>query len=187
MKKKMMDSGRFVKKMVRKVSKTHDKQSKAMEKHFLLTDDQLISDNSRHKSKNGKISAHIPRGFVAVYVGPDSRRFLIPTKILSVPKFKELMDKSAEEYGYEQQGGLSIPCDEDEFRKLLAKKKCSHRKKQNDCRLSKIELVVRRLPKSDKKLQKKEHRENYQSKYKFFDRPFIWFESQLFGRFHHTT
>ncbi|CAA0821202.1 Vacuolar-processing enzyme delta-isozyme [Striga hermonthica] len=100
MKKMMMiDSGKLVKKMVRKVSKKHDKQSKAMEKHFLLTDDQLTSDNSRHKSKNGKISTHVPRGFVAVYVGPDSRRFLIPTKILSVPEFKELMDKSAEEYG----------------------------------------------------------------------------------------
>ncbi|OAY70356.1 auxin-responsive protein SAUR21-like [Ananas comosus] len=63
--------------------------------------------------------AAIPKGFLAVYVGPELTRFVIPTSYLCLPIFKALMDKMAEEFGFEQTGGLRIPCDEDYFRQIL--------------------------------------------------------------------
>lgn len=61
----------------------------------------------------------VPKGFLAVYVGPELRRFVIPMTCLSMPDFRVLMDQAAEEFGFEQQGGLQIPCDEEDFTMTL--------------------------------------------------------------------
>lgn len=63
----------------------------------------------------------VPRGFLAVYVGPELRRFVIPTSYLSMPDFKALMERMAEEFGYYQEGGLQIPCEEEQFEEILDK------------------------------------------------------------------
>lgn len=63
----------------------------------------------------------VPRGFMAVYVGPELRRFVIPMKFLSLPDFMAMMERSAEEFGYEQEGVLRIPCDEQDFERLIAR------------------------------------------------------------------
>lgn len=99
------------------------KSCDALDEHSLL-----ISPPHQPNKKN-KIKNHHhhhyhhppPRGFVGVYVGPHQRRFVIPTTLLAMPDFQALMDLAAEEFGYEQQGGLRIPCDEDYFRDLLSK------------------------------------------------------------------
>ncbi|XP_019054012.1 PREDICTED: auxin-induced protein X15-like [Nelumbo nucifera] len=64
-------------------------------------------------------SPTVPRGFLAVYVGPENRRFVIPASYLSMPDFRVLMEKVAEEFGFEQQGALKIPCEEEDFEKIL--------------------------------------------------------------------
>ncbi|XP_059639098.1 auxin-responsive protein SAUR71-like [Cornus florida] len=61
----------------------------------------------------------VPKGSLAVYVGPELRRFVIPATYLSMPDFQELMEKVAEEFGYEQEGGLRIPCEEEDFEEIL--------------------------------------------------------------------
>lgn len=63
--------------------------------------------------------SHVPKGFLAVYVGPEQRRFVIPMTYLTMPEFRVLMDKVAEEYGFEQEGGLQIPCEEEDFEEIL--------------------------------------------------------------------
>lgn len=64
----------------------------------------------------------IPKGFVAVYVGPELTRFVIPACCLSVPEIRALMDNAAEEFGYHHQGGgIRIPnCDPHDFLCILA-------------------------------------------------------------------
>ncbi|KAK6915215.1 Small auxin-up RNA [Dillenia turbinata] len=62
-----------------------------------------------------------PKGYIAVYVGPEMRRFVIPASYLSMPEFGVLMEQMAEEFGFEQEGGLRIPCEEDDFEKILLK------------------------------------------------------------------
>ena len=62
----------------------------------------------------------VPKGFLAVYVGAEQRRFVIPLRCLSTPGFMGLMDKVAEEFGYDhQEGGLRIPCEEEDFEEIL--------------------------------------------------------------------
>ncbi|XP_010273992.2 PREDICTED: uncharacterized protein LOC104609396 [Nelumbo nucifera] len=61
----------------------------------------------------------VPRGFLAVYVGPELRRFIIPTSYLSLPVFKVLLEKVEEEFGFDNKGGLTIPCEIETFKYLL--------------------------------------------------------------------
>ncbi|CAI0555554.1 unnamed protein product [Linum tenue] len=52
----------------------------------------------------------VPHGYVPVYVGDEMERFVVSAELLNHPVFVGLLNKSAQEYGYEQQGGLRIPC-----------------------------------------------------------------------------
>ncbi|MCD7456982.1 hypothetical protein HAX54_033797 [Datura stramonium] len=61
----------------------------------------------------------VPRGYLAVYVGPELRRFIIPTIYLSDPLFKVLLEKVEEEFGFDHSGGLTIPCEIETFKFLL--------------------------------------------------------------------
>lgn len=82
----------------------------------------------------GSESTDVPKGHVAVYVGPRLRRFVIPTRCLSMPDFRGLMDKTAEEYGFEKEGAIQLPCDEEDFNKVLTR--ClSKEKKKNGIKI----------------------------------------------------
>lgn len=61
----------------------------------------------------------VPEGFLAVYVGSERQRFVISANYLKHQMFKEVLEKSAEEYGYEHKGGLPIACDVAYFEHLL--------------------------------------------------------------------
>ncbi|KAI5402352.1 hypothetical protein KIW84_050098, partial [Lathyrus oleraceus] len=58
----------------------------------------------------------VPKGYLAVYVGEQAKRFLIPVSFLNEPLFQELLSQAEEEFGYSHpMGGLTIPCKEDIF------------------------------------------------------------------------
>ncbi|PWA88780.1 small auxin-up RNA [Artemisia annua] len=59
------------------------------------------------------------RSSLAVYVGQERHRFIIPTRFLNLPVFITLLNKAEEEYGYQISGGLILPCDVSFFRNLL--------------------------------------------------------------------
>ncbi|XP_076945862.1 protein SMALL AUXIN UP-REGULATED RNA 12-like [Bidens hawaiensis] len=58
-------------------------------------------------------------GSLAIYVGSERRRFIIPTRFLNLPVFVSLLNKAEEEFGFQTTGGLTIPCDVGFFKKLL--------------------------------------------------------------------
>ncbi|KAI9160952.1 hypothetical protein LWI28_013056 [Acer negundo] len=97
-------------------------------KHYLL---EASHENSKELLFKGselsdgkrapKANEDVPKGFLAVYVGPELRRFVIPMSYLSMPEFRVLMDSVAEEYGFEHEGGLQIPCEEQDFVDILRK------------------------------------------------------------------
>ncbi|XP_039030096.1 auxin-responsive protein SAUR72-like [Hibiscus syriacus] len=58
--------------------------------------------------KPGRLS--VPEGHVPVYVGEGMERFVVSAELLNHPVFVGLLNKSAQEYGYEQKGVLHIPC-----------------------------------------------------------------------------
>jgi hypothetical protein len=61
----------------------------------------------------------VPRGFLAVYVGREKKRFVISANYLNHAIFRMLLEKSAEELGFEHKGGLPIACDASFFEHLL--------------------------------------------------------------------
>lgn len=61
----------------------------------------------------------VPKGHVAVCVGPTSRRYVVRAAHLNHPVFGELLDRAEEEYGFDNVGPLSIPCDESDFEQIL--------------------------------------------------------------------
>lgn len=99
------------------------------------------------ESSGGKKTSKVPKGYVAVNVGPGLRRFVIPIRFLSMPELKDLMDNVAEEFGcdYHADGALHIPCDEDYFSNVLINCYATQRSvssKKNQIKLgSKIPIV----------------------------------------------
>jgi len=63
--------------------------------------------------------ADVPSGCLAVYVGKERRRFVIPTSYLTNNVFRALLAKSEEEFGFCCDGGLRIACTPDVFEHLL--------------------------------------------------------------------
>ncbi|KAK9078941.1 hypothetical protein SSX86_003000 [Deinandra increscens subsp. villosa] len=61
-----------------------------------------------------------PAGSLAVYVGAERRRFVIPTRFLNLHVFVSLLHKAEEEFGFRNSGGLILPCDVVTFNKLLS-------------------------------------------------------------------
>lgn len=68
----------------------------------------LLRSDSFRKSSAGSV----PWGHLPVYVGEEMEmeRFVVSAELLNHPIFVKLLNKSAQEYGYEQQGVLRIPC-----------------------------------------------------------------------------
>nr|KYP68302.1 Auxin-induced protein X10A [Cajanus cajan] len=59
---------------------------------------------------------HVPKGYLAVYVGENKRRFMIPISYLNQPSLGGLLTQAEEEFGYDHpMGGLTILCPEDAF------------------------------------------------------------------------
>ena len=64
-------------------------------------------------------SGDVPEGHLPVYVGDEMERFVVSAELLNHPIFMKLLNKSAQEYGYEQKGVLRIPCHVFVFERVL--------------------------------------------------------------------
>ncbi|KAL5066495.1 hypothetical protein RYX36_028234 [Vicia faba] len=68
--------------------------------------------SSQTSSKVG----NVPKGCLAVYVGEEMKRFVIPMSYLNRTSFQDLLSEAEKEFGYDHRmGGLTIPCTEDVF------------------------------------------------------------------------
>ncbi|EOA38889.1 hypothetical protein CARUB_v10011261mg [Capsella rubella] len=81
----------------------------------------LLRSESRrgHTKKQEKHRSWVPEGHVPVYVGQEMERFVVNAELLNHPVFVALLKRSAQEYGYEQQGVLRIPCHVLVFERIL--------------------------------------------------------------------
>ncbi|XP_030527179.1 auxin-responsive protein SAUR72 [Rhodamnia argentea] len=69
--------------------------------------------------RSGTGAAAVPQGHVPVYVGEEMERFVVSAEMLNHPVFIGLLNRSAQEYGYEQKGALRIPCHVVVFERVL--------------------------------------------------------------------
>ncbi|XWS59475.1 hypothetical protein CRYUN_Cryun08bG0125200 [Craigia yunnanensis] len=73
-------------------------------------------------------TASIPSGFFAIYVGEEEERFVVRTSFLSHPLFKMLLEKSYNEYGFEQRNKLVVPCSVSTFKEVVNAVECCNGK-----------------------------------------------------------
>lgn len=62
----------------------------------------------------------VPKGHFAVYVGENRTRYIIPISWLVHPQFQSLLQRAEEEFGFNHDMGLTIPCDQDVFESLTS-------------------------------------------------------------------
>ncbi|KAF8099833.1 hypothetical protein N665_0237s0084 [Sinapis alba] len=59
------------------------------------------------------------KGHFAVYVGKYRARHVIPIALLNHPIFQMMLQEAEEEFGFRQERGITIPCDQNIFLFLL--------------------------------------------------------------------
>ncbi|KAL4364350.1 hypothetical protein GQ457_04G001670 [Hibiscus cannabinus] len=62
----------------------------------------------------------VPKGHFAVYVGENRSRYIVPISFLTHPEFQCLLRRAEEEFGFDHDMGLTIPCEEVVFRSLTS-------------------------------------------------------------------
>ncbi|KAF9599598.1 hypothetical protein IFM89_001094 [Coptis chinensis] len=62
----------------------------------------------------------VPKGHFVVYVGEKRSRFIVPISFLTHPEFQSLLQRAEEEFGFDHDMGLTIPCEEVVFRSLTS-------------------------------------------------------------------
>lgn len=79
--------------------------------------------------------AAVPKGCLAVSVGKEDdkeevKRFVIPMDYLGHPSFQILLREAEEEFGFQQQGLLKIPCEVPVFEKILKNMNSNNKRQQ---------------------------------------------------------
>ncbi|KAJ0980422.1 hypothetical protein J5N97_008677 [Dioscorea zingiberensis] len=66
-------------------------------------------------------SSETPKGYVPVLVvaGERSERFMLRVELFKHPFIVALLQRAAEEFGFQQRGVIRLPCDVEEFRRAL--------------------------------------------------------------------
>lgn len=65
------------------------------------------------------VTEAVPKGYLAVCVGKELKRFVIPTNYLTHQAFQILLREAEEEFGFQQEGVLQIPCHVSVFENIL--------------------------------------------------------------------
>ncbi|KAG5385821.1 hypothetical protein IGI04_037291 [Brassica rapa subsp. trilocularis] len=72
------------------------------------------------RSKRSIQSKKVPKkGHFAVYVGQSRSRHVIPITLLNHPIFQMMLHEAEKEFGFRQERGITIPCDQNIFLFLL--------------------------------------------------------------------
>ncbi|MQM14664.1 hypothetical protein Taro_047593 [Colocasia esculenta] len=84
---------------------------------------QILRRCSSLGSKHGQDGGHpvdVPKGHFAVYVGENRSRHVVPISFLAHPEFQILLQRAEEEFGFDHDMGLTLPCEEVAFRSLAS-------------------------------------------------------------------
>ncbi|KAF5751053.1 auxin-induced protein 15A-like [Tripterygium wilfordii] len=98
------------------------KSSKLSQKAVLK---QILKRCSSLGKKNGYddddgLPLDVPKGHFAVYVGENRSRYIVPISFLNHPEFQCLLRRAEEEFGFDHEMGITIPCEEEVFRSLTS-------------------------------------------------------------------
>ncbi|XP_030527224.1 auxin-responsive protein SAUR50-like [Rhodamnia argentea] len=68
----------------------------------------------------GGLPLDVPKGHFVVYVGENRTRYIVPISFLTRPQFQSLLQRAEEEFGFDHDMGLTLPCEEVVFRSLTS-------------------------------------------------------------------
>jgi len=71
-----------------------------------------------HPQRKKVVIKDIPKGFLPIKVGQgeEQEKIVMPIMYLNHPLFSQLLKEAEEEYGFDQQGTIIIPCHLKDFR-----------------------------------------------------------------------
>ncbi|RXH99541.1 hypothetical protein DVH24_021343 [Malus domestica] len=72
----------------------------------------------KHGYDEDGLPIDVPKGHFPVYVGKNRTRYIVPISFLTHPQFQCLLHQAEEEFGFDHDMGLTIPCEEVVFRSL---------------------------------------------------------------------
>ncbi|KAJ0254307.1 Protein SMALL AUXIN UP-REGULATED RNA 10 [Hirschfeldia incana] len=73
-----------------------------------------------YNQEDDSLPHDVPKGHFPVYVGLNRSRYIVPISWLEHSEFQTLLRLAEEEFGFEHNMGLIIPCDEVFFRSLIS-------------------------------------------------------------------
>ena len=82
--------------------------------------------------------------FAVIAVDDDElKRFVVPLSYLTHPTFLRLLEQAAEEYGFDVEGALTIPCRPSELERILAEKLVDGRDSRANADWSRTKTTVK--------------------------------------------
>ncbi|KAB2023250.1 hypothetical protein ERO13_A06G005100v2 [Gossypium hirsutum] len=72
------------------------------------------------QQQQGGLPLDVPKGHFVVYVGQNRSRYIVPISFLTRPEFQKLLHQAEEEFGFDHDMGLTIPCEEVVFQSLTS-------------------------------------------------------------------
>ncbi|KAI3716550.1 hypothetical protein L1987_67503 [Smallanthus sonchifolius] len=80
------------------------------------------SRNTSFGSGQETVPEDVKEGYFSVIAALDGeeRRFVVPLAYLDRPSFQRLLKRAAEEYGFDHEGALMVPCRPSELEWMLA-------------------------------------------------------------------
>lgn len=67
----------------------------------------------------GERERRAPKGHFVVYVGEEHKRYVVHTCYLKKSSFTQLLEMAAEEFGFQSDGRIVLPCDESTFKRVI--------------------------------------------------------------------
>ncbi|PON39119.1 Small auxin-up RNA [Parasponia andersonii] len=92
----------------------------AVLKQILKRCSSLGKKNNNNGYDEDGLPLDVPKGHFAVYVGENRTRYIVPISFLTHPEFQTLLRRAEEEFGFDHEMGLTIPCEEVVFRSLTS-------------------------------------------------------------------
>ncbi|PIN03552.1 hypothetical protein CDL12_23923 [Handroanthus impetiginosus] len=82
----------------------------------------LLGKKSSSGNEQMAVPDDVKEGHFAVMAVDDGelKRFIVPLSFLTHPSFLRLLEQAAEEYGFDRQGALTVPCRPSELEGILA-------------------------------------------------------------------
>ncbi|XP_030446332.1 protein SMALL AUXIN UP-REGULATED RNA 51-like [Syzygium oleosum] len=78
------------------------------------------SSQGYEEQGGGAFPLDVPKGHFVVYVGENRTRYIVPISFLTRPEFQILLQQAEEEFGFDHDMGLTIPCEEVVFQSLTS-------------------------------------------------------------------